>query len=164
MCEYNFEIGVVIARRRLKSPWASEAWLPVAALPAATSVAAGAPLAHDETEQTFYAGPCALTLHTAETSHYRDNLMSGRPSLWIALRMAGDKGAVTTVTADPYEGEAMAEGVGEIVEAVPMPEEIRRQVAAFVAAFHVERPFIKRKRDKAGQQSDLWRAAQHALK
>ena len=36
-----------------------------------------------------------------------------------------------------------------IVEAVPMPEQIRDRLSAFVAAHHVERAFVKRKRDRA---------------
>lgn len=153
MSEHTIEIGVVIARRQLKGPWATQAWLPVAALPAAPGAQAGTRLRTSEGEETFYAGAYALALHPGDTAHYRDNLASGRPSVWIALRMEGESPIVSTVTADPYEGEAMAGGTGEIVEAVPMPEDVQRRLAAFVAQFHVERPFIKRKRDKAGRDS-----------
>jgi hypothetical protein len=153
MTERSVEIGVVIVRRQLKGPWAAEAWLPVAALPAAASVECGAKLSHTDAEQTFYAGAHTLVLHAGETAHYRDNLNSGRPSIWIALR-PGDGWFVAAVSADPYAGEAMADGAGDVVEAVPMPGEIQRQVAEFIAQFHVERPFIKRKRDKAGQRPD----------
>jgi hypothetical protein len=91
-----------------------------------------------------------VALHRSETSHYRDNLVSGQPSLWVALRpIGGDDHEVVTVTPDPYEGEAMAEGIGEIVDAVPMPPEFQAKLAAFVEAFHVERAFVKRKRDRA---------------
>jgi hypothetical protein len=42
----------------------------------------------------------------------------------------------------------MAEGIGEIVEAVPMPPDIQTKVAEFFTAFHQERPFVKRKLDR----------------
>ncbi|MFC6050208.1 DUF3305 domain-containing protein, partial [Methylobacterium hispanicum] len=35
MPEDRFEVGIIVARRRLKGPWADHAWLPVEALPAA---------------------------------------------------------------------------------------------------------------------------------
>lgn len=155
----RFEIGVIVAKRRLKGPWASHAWLPVAALPAAPATAPWTRLSAGEDEETFYAGAVEVGLHPSETAHYRDNLASGRPSLWIALRVLDDGSyAVAAVTADPYEGEAMAEGIGEVVEAVPMPPEIQAKLLAFFEAFHVERPFEKRKRDRADPEALARRA------
>jgi len=154
MTERFFEIGVVVAKRTLKSPWAAHAWLPHAILPAAPAIAPWTRLGQDGDDETFYAGPAEVSLNGGSTGHYRDNLASGRPSLWVALRpTGGDEVEVAAVTADPYDGEALAEGVGEIVEAVPMPAEIQAKVTAFVEAFHVERVFTKRKRDRANPEA-----------
>ncbi len=159
MAEERLEVGVLIARRKLKGPWADHAWLPHAVLPAAQATQTGTKLSVAEDEDIYYAGGFEISLHAGETSHYRDNLASGRPSLWVVLQpVAGDEYEVATVTADPYEGEALAQGNGEIVEAVPMPQDIQERVAAFVEAFHVERRFIKRKRDRA-QPEALARSA-----
>jgi hypothetical protein len=147
------EIGIVVAKRRLTGPWASHAWLPVAVLPAVPAAAPWTLLSADAGEELYYAGSRELTLHSGETAHYRDNLVSGRPSVWVALRPIGGDHEIAAVTVDPYEGEAMVEGMGDIVEAVPMPAEIRDWVAAFVEAFHVERPFFKRKRDRADPEA-----------
>lgn len=152
--EPRFEVGVIVAKRRLKGPWASHAWLPVAALPGRPDTPPWTRLTASEAEETFYAGAHVVELHPAETSHYGDNLASGRPSLWIALRQAGPETyEIATVTADPYEGESLAEGIGEIVEAVPMPPEMQAWLAAYYAAHHVERPFEKRKRDRADPEA-----------
>jgi hypothetical protein len=154
MPEERFQVGVVIAKRKLKGPWADHAWLPAAVLPAVPAALPGTRLSADDREETYYAGPSEVSLHPAETAHYRDNLVSGRPSLWVSLRpVAGEEYEVSMVTADPYEGEALTEGIGEIVEPVPMPEEIQEKIAAFVAAFHVERQFFKRKRDRADPEA-----------
>jgi hypothetical protein len=148
MPENCFEIGVLVAKRKLKGPWASHAWLPCAVLPAAPATSPWTRLSADEQEEIFYAGSFEVSLHPSETAHYRDNLASERPSLWVALRhVGGDDYEIAAVTANPYEGEAMAEGIGEIVEAVPMPAGIQTTVAEFFAAFHQERPFVKRKLD-----------------
>jgi hypothetical protein len=150
MTEHHFDIGVIVARKKLKSPWADHVWLPHAVLPAVPSADIGTSLGAHGEDELFYVGPSVLTLHTSETAHYRDNLASGRPSLWVSLRLlGGDACWICKVTADPYEGEALTEGIGGIVEAVPMPPAIQAKVAAFFEAFHVERPFIKRERGRA---------------
>jgi hypothetical protein len=154
MPESWFDVGVVVARRKLKSPWAEFAWLPHSVLPAMPEAAPWTRLGGTPEEELYYAGSFQVTLHASETSHYRDNLVSGRPSLWVAIRpVAGDEYEVASVTADPYEGEALAGAIGEIVEPVPMPPEIEAKIAAFFEAFHVERQFFKRKRDRADPEA-----------
>lgn len=149
MTEHSFDIGVIVARKKLRSFWADHVWLPHAVLTAAPAVEPWTPLGTSGENDLFYAGSRDLTLHSAETAHYRDNLASGRPSLWVSLQTHGDECAVSRVTANPYEGEALTEAIGGLVEAVAMPREIQARIAEFVAAFHVERPFIKRERNRA---------------
>ena len=154
MPESHFEVGVIVARRKLKGPWADHAWLPYGVLPAAPDAAPWTRLDTGDEGDLYYAGASEVALHIAETGHYRDNLVSGRPSLWVVLRpVAGDDYEVAMVTADPYEGEALVTGMGEIVEAVPMPPEIQDKIAAFVETFYVERQFFKRKRNRADPEA-----------
>ena len=86
---------------------------------------------------------------------YRDNLASAAPSLWVALRPTGVEPpyAIVAVTADPAEGESFTQAGDDLVEAVPMPPPVRDLVAAFVAEHHVERPFVKRERDRADPEA-----------
>lgn len=142
------DISVIVARRRLASRWAEHAWTPHAILPAAPGAAAGAFLGHAGDVDLFYGGACELALHSSATSHYRDNLASDAPSLWVALRPSDEMWTVAAVTADPYEAEALTEGLDSIVEPVAMPPALQAELAAFVDAFHVERPFFKRERDR----------------
>jgi hypothetical protein len=151
----TLEIGVVVERRRLNNPWADHAWMPVAVL-------AGAPRAEpwtvlDETPEAtrFYLGSHQLEFFSSDTGGYRDNLRSGRPSIWVALAPAdAEPGiALQTVTADPAEGEAFTESGAYTVEAVPMAPEIQARLAQFVAAHHVERAFFKRRRDRADTEA-----------
>jgi hypothetical protein len=89
-------------------------------------------------------------LWSGDASHHRDNLASGRPSVWVALRGTDPARAeVIAVTVDPYEGEGLASDPELIVEAVPMPEAVARAVAAFAEAHFVDMPFKKRKRAPA---------------
>lgn len=154
MAEDRIEVGIVVARRRLSGPWASHAWLPVAALSAAPDTAPWTLLSASESEDLFYAGATDLLLHPSATSHYRDNLAAAQPSIWVALRVAaGEEQEIASVTVDPYEGEALAEGIGEIIEAVPMPAEVQAHLARYVETFHVERVFHKRQRDRADPEA-----------
>lgn len=153
MTESHFTVGVVVARKLLRSGiWEQHAWLPHAILPSAPSVAAGTPLGGDGSTEYVYAGAFDLVLERAATSHYRDNLAAARPSVWISLQDSGEEFEIGSVTADPYEGEALTEAIGATVEAVPMPDSLQAAIGAFVEAFHVERPFMKRKRDRANTE------------
>jgi hypothetical protein len=154
MTEHHVEVGVIVARRRLRSAWADHAWLPHAVLPAVPPVGPWTPLGGGAGDALFYAGSSVLTLHSAATAHYRANLASGRPALWVALRiLGGERCDVGMVTADPYEGEALTEGIGAVVEAVPMPADVTARVEAFCREFHVDRPFVKRRRDRADPEA-----------
>ena len=149
----HITIGVVVARRALKGPWASQAWLPVAVLPAAPDLAAGTALGRDGDDETFYAGAAEITLYAQATGHYRDNLTAAQPSVWVALRPVGDEVELASATVDPYEGEALAESIGDIVEAVPMPATLQDRLRAYFDAHHVERAFLKRQRDRADPEA-----------
>jgi hypothetical protein len=148
--EDRFAVGILVTKRKLKGPWESYAWLPTAALPAVPAAVPWTRVSVDGEDEIFYAGALEVPLLASQTAHYRDNLTSGRPSIWVSLRhQGGEDYELAAATADPYEGEALAEGIGEIVEPVPMPPEIQTKLAAFFEAFHVERAFFKRQRDRA---------------
>ena len=82
------------------------------------------------------------------------------PGLWVVLRPTGGEPPYTvfTVTADPAEGEAFTEAGSDLVEQVAMPAPIGALVEAFVAEHHVERPFIKRARERADPEALARRA------
>ncbi len=144
-------VGVVVERRKAKSAWAEHVWRPVAALPGAPATPPWTALEGDDDSTRFYAGTAELGLYRADTSHYRDNLASGAPGLWVVLRPTGSEPpfAIAAVTANPSEGEAFTESGVDLVEPVPMPEPVIAMIDAFVAEHHVEHGFAKRKRDRA---------------
>ena len=143
-------IGVVAARRKAVSAWASEPFLvaPHAALSVAPDLAPGAALGQAGGADLLYLGAAELALWRGESGHYRDNLATGQPKLWIALAREGEAWRVHLATADPYEGESLADSPGLTLEAVPMPADIAADLALFVERHHVEEVFVKRKRDK----------------
>jgi hypothetical protein len=142
-------VGVVVERHKAKSPWVDYLWRPVSVLPGAPEAAPWTPLDQSDDTATFFAGTATVALYRTETGNYIDNLNTGAPLLWVVLRAtgAGPPYEVVAVTADPAEGEAFTEAGNDLVETVPMPDDIRDAVETFVAAHHVERPFVKRQRD-----------------
>jgi hypothetical protein len=148
-------VGVVVERRKADSPWQDFLYRPVAVLAGVPVATPWTAIGSDADVTTFYAGQAVIELYRTETANYRDNLASGRPLLWVVLRPTRDEAGfdLFMVTADPAEGEALTGAGNDLVEAVSMPLPITAIVASFIAAHHVEQPFIKRQRDRSGLRS-----------
>lgn len=148
-------VGVLVERSKGTTPWAEFYWRAVGVLAGQPDTPAWTMLSDDGQRATYYAGTAEVALYRSETGFYRDNMNSGAPSLWVALRVADGEPPFTiaAVTADPAEGESFTEAGTDLVEQVPMPSAIQQVVAAFVAEHHVERPFFKRKRDRASPEA-----------
>jgi len=141
----------VVERRRAKSAWVEFLWRPVSVFAGNPSAAPWTLLSAEAETTLFFAGEAVIELHRTETTNYRDNLASGAPALWVALRPASSEPPyeLLAVTADPAEGEAFTDAGSNLVEAVPMPPDIAEIVARFITEHHVERPFVKRRREPA---------------
>ncbi|HXI05231.1 MAG: DUF3305 domain-containing protein [Bradyrhizobium sp.] len=156
-------VGVVVERRKADSPWIDFLWRPVGILPdAPPDMAEWSVLREEGDSLLFYAGSRTVGLHRTETARYRDNLATGSPLLWVVLSPAEGEWPydLAAVTADPAEGEAFTEAGSNLVETVAMPDVIREAVERFVAEHHVEREFVKRKRDRANPEALARRRAE----
>jgi hypothetical protein len=151
----KIEVGVVVERRKAQSQWIDFTWRPVAVLTGAPEAAPWTVLSQDGDGTTFFAGSAEIALFRTETGNYRDNLATGAPTLWVALRPTGAEPPYQLfgVTADPAEGEAWTEAGNDLVDVVPMPERVREMIEGFAAEHHVERPFHKRERDRADPEA-----------
>ena len=158
------EVGVIVERRTLQNPWIDHAWKPIAVLAGTPAAAPWTVLSQTPQATQYFAGAFRLEFFASETTMYRENLRSGNPCLWVSLRHASTPPGVVLhlVTADPAEGEALTEPGTDVIETVPMPVEIQHRLAAFVEAHHVERPFIKRKRNRANPEAMAMRVP-HAI-
>ena len=152
MTEGSREVGVVMRRRAIDNPWIDHMWSPTMILDEVPATSPWTVLSADSHAAVYYAGSASIDLFSSDTGNYLDNLADGEPRIWIALRRqeGSPELELTKVTADPTEGEAMFESGCDVIGTVPMPPDIASWIAAFVDQFHVERAFIKRKRDRAG--------------
>jgi hypothetical protein len=144
-------VGVVVERRKARSMWADFLWRPISVFVGSPSAAPWTPLDTELETTLFYAGQAIIELHRTETTSYRDNLSSGAPALWVALHPAasGQPYEILAVTADQAEGEAFTDAGSYLVDTVPMPSEVVETIVQFLAEHHVERPFVKRRRQPA---------------
>jgi hypothetical protein len=144
-------VGVVVERRKARSMWVDFLWRPVSVFAGKPSAAPWTPLDTGAEATLFFAGEAVIELHRTETTNYRDNLASGAPALWVALRPVVSERPyeILAVTADPAEGEAFTDAGSNLVEAVPMPPDVVAAVGRFIAEHHVERAFVKRRRQPA---------------
>lgn len=148
-------VGVVIERRKARSPWVDVVWRPVAVLPGVPDAAPWTMLDGDADRANFYGGPATIDLYRSDTAGYRDNLAAGSALLWVVLQPSGGDPPfeIAAVTAEPSEAESFTESAANLVETVPMPDPLRAIVANFVAEHHVERPFEKRKQDRTDPEA-----------
>jgi hypothetical protein len=153
-------VGVVVERRRAKSPWVEFVWRPVTVLPAAPDTAPWTTLAQSAETATFYAGAFNVELFAAHAGFYQDNLASNQPSLWVVLRPTGVEPPfeIVAVTADPNEGEGFTQAGNDLVEPIAMPESIRIAVERFVSEHHANTSFFRRERDQADPEALARRA------
>jgi Protein of unknown function (DUF3305) len=146
-------VGVVVERRKAKSPWLDFLWRPISVLAGTPSATPWTQIGEECDATTFYAGEAAIELYRTETANYRDNLSSGTPALWVVLRQRLANSSrpafnILMVTADPSEGEALTDAGNDLVATVQMPASIIETIDRFIAEHHVERPFNKRQRDR----------------
>jgi len=148
-------VGVIVERLKAQSQWIDYVWRPANVLEGIPEIPAWTQLEGNEERALFYAGSAEIELYVSDTAHYRENLATGVPKLWIILRPTGVEPPfeLTLVTADPFEGEGLTEGATYLIETVPMPENIQSVLKEFIGEHHVDEPFFKRKRDKANLEA-----------
>jgi Protein of unknown function (DUF3305) len=141
-------VGVVVERRKAASAWIEAVWRSIAVLGGVPDTEPWTVIAAGEDVATYYAGAAGIELYRTEAEHYRSNLDSGEPSVWVALRPTGADPpyALFAVTVDPAEGESFTQAGSDIVDAVPMPAAVRAVVEAFVAEHHAVEPHYRRTR------------------
>ena len=76
-------VGVVVERRKARSPWLDFLWRPISVLVGTPSARPWTQIGEEGDATTFYAGETTIELHRTETANYRQNLSSGMPALWV---------------------------------------------------------------------------------
>jgi hypothetical protein len=154
-------VGVIVERYKAQSAWLDFVCRPVSVLAGVPATAPWTVIESSGELTRYYAGEAVIELHRTETASYRENLSSGNAVLWVVLRPAATAVGfeLLMVTADPAEGEALTGAGDDLVETVAMPESVQQAVATFIAEHHVERPFVKRERERSAFAAPRRRAS-----
>ena len=145
----SMPVGIIIERRMIDNPWESFTWRAVAVLPGAPEVDEWRVLAEAPERVCYHAGTLPLELHVKETEGYRLNLATGIPTVYVVLRYDDEVEAGIVpflATVSPYEAQNCLDGDEDLVEPVAMPDVVQAWLADFIAKYHVDEPFKKRKR------------------
>ena len=153
ICE-SLPLGIVLEKASIEHRWASHRWRPVDVIPGAPALDPTGPwriLDSGERWTRFHAGTLPIELYRKETEGYRLNLSQEPPRLFVILRSGEDAESEHDwvpihATACPYEAQDYLDSGDDLVEAVAMPPAIVAFVQDFVDRYHVDEPFVKRKR------------------
>jgi hypothetical protein len=143
-------VGIVMERRRIDHPWQAYSWHVVSLLPGTTE-SSGWRILHDRHGSVrYHAATLNIELYPSDTGGYRHNLSQRVPCIYILLRPCADAadGRLQPVvaTASSHDATDYLDSSENLVEGVPMPEAIVAWIGDYVARYHREVPFEKRKR------------------
>ena len=165
--EVSMPVGIIAERRRLDHPWADHSWRPVAVVPGLKAPVERRVIESGDGWQRFLLGCLTVTLHRKETEAYIQNLTSTRPAVFIMLQQEEDDPEIEVravlATASPYDAQDYLDSGEDIVEAVPMPEEMVAWLEDFIAAHHVDEAFKKRKRQNFREETPLFGKELHPI-
>lgn len=157
-------VGVMLAARAPKTAWGEEQWMPHSVVAGATDVPPWTKVREEDGTTIWFAGQFELSLFVAETVTYRMNLAEPVPSIYVILRRDPSRPSpgivVRHVTVSPGEAEAYAVDGDHIVEKVPMPAPLVEWLSDYVAAYHVEETFKKRKRTRIDPRKGFGKGAE----
>ncbi len=143
-------VGVLLASRAPKTAWGEEQWAPHDIVAGATDIAPWTKIRVEGDATIWFAGSFEVRLFVAETIMYRTNLAEPIPSIYVIHRrdpsLPPPGIVVRHVTASPGEAEAFTVDGLHSVEKVAMPQALVQWLSDYVAAYHVEETFRKRKR------------------
>ncbi|MBP2233196.1 hypothetical protein J2847_006531 [Azospirillum agricola] len=148
-------VGVVVERRRVDNPWVEASWQPTALIPPSPDRTDWSLIDEGPGWARYYAGAAEIALFPSEAENYKHNLDSGRPTAYVILRPGGGPLGVRllAVTVDPGEIDTHSEAGDDLIEPLPLPSALALWMDGFVARHFVDRPFHKRKRDRADTEA-----------
>jgi hypothetical protein len=146
-------LGIVVERRDVDHPWQDHEFVPVGIIPGAADTDSWRELARGDGWVRYHVGTLPLELHRKETESYKVNLSNDPPMIYVMLSTNDDPDsdeevALSMVTASPYDAQDYLDSGEDILEGIPMPEDLVAWIQSFIDRHHVDEPFYKRKRKR----------------
>jgi hypothetical protein len=149
----SMPLGIVIRKSPGVTRWAKWIWKAVAVLPGA-GPANWHELRRDGDITEYHATTVTLELFRTDAEAYLSGISTRVPSIYVVLRESTDPDAaqdieVLLATASPYDAQDYADSSEEIVELVPMPEDLINWIKTFINVHYEPEEFFKRRRKNA---------------
>jgi len=145
----RLRVGIVLERRRIAHPWQEYAWRGVAIIAGAPDIAAPILLGEGKGTQRYHVATLDIEVFPSETEGYRYNLSQDPLADYGLWRHRGGDPATMPelfhVTVCPYEAQDYQDGGDVVAEGIEMPDVVTHWLRAYVARYHVEEPFEKRR-------------------
>jgi molybdenum cofactor guanylyltransferase len=146
----KFRVGLFVRSAPPATQWGETQWTPHSVVAGGAELEPWSKVREDGAATIWFAGNHTLELFVAETIMYKMNLEQQEPGIYAILRrdpsLPPPGIAVKHVTASPGEAEAFSVDGDHVVARVALPDSIGQWLADYVAAYHVEEVFKKRKR------------------
>jgi hypothetical protein len=145
------EVGVIAEWQEVDNPWCDHRWRVTSLLPGPAAVPPWTLLGAEPGVRRYFAGNAMVELYPLETDTLRHNIEGPQPAVYVFLRATDAAPGVALLGATVCAGEAQAhvDTGSDLVESMPMPDDLHAWIADFVARHHVERPAYKRQRDRS---------------
>src|SRR4051812_7498600 len=87
----EIEVGIVLERRSLSSPWAEHGWRVAAVLLGGPALEPWQLVREEAGATQVFAGTLPVRLHRKQTEGYRTNLSGAEPAIFVVLRRSEDE-------------------------------------------------------------------------
>jgi molybdenum cofactor guanylyltransferase len=158
-----FRVGLFVRSSPPRTQWGETQWTPHSVVVGEAALEPWSKVREEGDTTIWFAGNHTIELFVAETIMYKMNLEQREPGIYAVLRrdpaLPAPGIAVKHVTASPGEAEAYSVDGEHIVTRVALPDPIGRLLADYIAAYHVEEIFKKRKRNKIDPRKGFGKGA-----
>ena len=126
-------------RRVLTNRWQTVQWAPIAVEPAADEAAPPQMVYRDAACERWLHAGLDMHLYKDEAEGYFLNCSTAQPVIFVAWRLEDEVAVPWMVTASYNEAARLLDS-GEEMQGVPIPDEIFRDVSAFVSEHYKPEP------------------------
>ena len=148
----NLPIAVIMQRRAVNHPWATEAWAAVAVMADPGGLPPVQPLSRTEEREAYLVSGLELTLYPDENDGYFENCIAPEAKVFIKWRMLDGRAMPVQASVSYADGARMFDS-GESADGVAMPAEIHAWLAAYLRE-HYDPPVRRGKNYNRGQEQN----------
>ncbi|TFW09757.1 DUF3305 domain-containing protein [Oxalobacteraceae bacterium OM1] len=131
----SLDIAVLMQRRRVKHPWADDAWSAVGVVRNHGQLPPVQQLESAPDQEYYLVSGLELGLYPDENDGYYENWVAPEPKVFVMWRMEEGRAVPVLASVSYVEGTRMFDS-GERADGVPMPGDIHAWLGEYLAAHY----------------------------